>query len=100
MEAFDTAEDRAFREQARAFFAGNLPGDIKRAMLTGLPIGRDMADRWHAILFEKGWAAPNWPKEHGGAGWSLKQQYIFDQERASRSEERRIGKECRSRWSP
>ncbi len=83
MEAFDTAEDRAFRQQARAFFAKSLPEDIKRAMMTGLPIGRDMADRWHAILFEKGWAAPNWPKEHGGAGWSLKQQYIFDQERAS-----------------
>jgi alkylation response protein AidB-like acyl-CoA dehydrogenase len=83
MEAFDTTEDRAFRHEARAFFAKNVPDDIKRAIMTGLPIGRDQADRWHAELFAKGWAAPNWPKEHGGAGWSLKQQYIFDQERAA-----------------
>jgi alkylation response protein AidB-like acyl-CoA dehydrogenase len=41
-----------------------------------------MQNRWHRILLKKGWAAPNWPTEHGGTGWDLKQQYIFDQERA------------------
>jgi alkylation response protein AidB-like acyl-CoA dehydrogenase len=83
MEAFDTAEDRAFRKEVRAFFGANLSEDIRRAMLTGLPLGRELSDRWHKILLAKGWAAPNWPKEHGGTGWSLKQQYIFDQERAA-----------------
>jgi alkylation response protein AidB-like acyl-CoA dehydrogenase len=56
---------------------------FRRAMLTGLPLGRELSDRWHKILLAKGWAAPNWPKEHGGTGWRLKQQYIFDQERAA-----------------
>ena len=37
MEAFDTAEDRAFRQQARAFFAKSLPEDIKRAITTWVP---------------------------------------------------------------
>jgi alkylation response protein AidB-like acyl-CoA dehydrogenase len=83
METFDTAEDRVFRREARAFFQKSLPEDIQRSMLTGLPVGRDHSDRWHAILYAKGWAAPNWPKEHGGTGWSLKQQYIFDQERCA-----------------
>jgi len=83
MEAFDTPEDRAFRHEVRAFFEENLPDDIRRAQLTGLPAGREISDRWHQILLAKGWAAPNWPKEHGGTGWSLKQQYIFDQERAA-----------------
>jgi alkylation response protein AidB-like acyl-CoA dehydrogenase len=83
MEAFDTPEDRAFRHEVRAFFEQNLPDDIRRAQLTGLPAGREISDRWHKILLAKGWAAPNWPKEHGGTGWSLKQQYIFDQERAA-----------------
>lgn len=83
METFDTAEDRAFRQEARAFFQKSLPEDIQRAMLTGLPVGREYADRWHAILYAKGWAAANWPKEHGGTGWTLKQQYIFDQERCA-----------------
>jgi len=51
--------------------------------MTGLPIGRELADRWHKVLLAKGWAAPTWPKEHGGTGWSLKRQYIFEQERVA-----------------
>ncbi len=83
MEVFDTADDRAFRKEVRAFFAANLSENLRRAMLTGLPLDRELSDRWHKILLAKGWAAPNWPKEYGGAGWSLKQMYIFDQERAA-----------------
>ena len=32
--------------------------------------------------------------------WGLKQAIILRSEKLSRSEERRVGKECRSRWSP
>ncbi|HZT19402.1 MAG TPA: acyl-CoA dehydrogenase family protein, partial [Dongiaceae bacterium] len=83
MEAFDTAEDRAFRREVRAFFEQSLSDDIRRAMLTGLPLGRELADRWHRVLLAKGWVAPSWPKEHGGTGWTLRQQYIFEQERVA-----------------
>ena len=83
MEAFDTAEDRAFREEVRSFFRDNLPEEIRRTMMTGLPIGRELADQWHKVLLAKGWAAPTWPKEHGGTGWDLKRQYIFEQERVA-----------------
>jgi alkylation response protein AidB-like acyl-CoA dehydrogenase len=83
MEAFDTTDDRAFRHEIRAFFRENLPEEIRRTMMTGLPIGRELADRWHKVQLAKGWAAPTWPKEHGGTGWSLKRQYIFEQERVA-----------------
>ena len=83
MEAFDTTDDRDFRHEIRAFFRENLPEEIRRTMMTGLPIGRELADRWHKVLLAKGWAAPNWPQEHGGTGWSLKRQYIFEQERVA-----------------
>ena len=83
MEAFDTTDDRDFRHEIRAFFRENLPEEIRRTMMTGLPIGRELADRWHKVLLAKGWAAPTWPKEHGGTGWSLKRQYIFEQERVA-----------------
>ena len=83
MEAFDTSEDRAFRSEVRAFFEKSLPEEIQRSMLTGLPLDRELSDRWHRILLAKGWAAPGWPKEYGGTGWTLKQMYIFDQERAA-----------------
>ncbi|MFC0283478.1 acyl-CoA dehydrogenase family protein [Camelimonas abortus] len=35
---------------------------------------------WHRILYRKGWVAPAWPKEYGGAGWSVAQRYIFAEE--------------------
>ncbi|HKF60688.1 MAG TPA: acyl-CoA dehydrogenase family protein [Dongiaceae bacterium] len=83
MEAFDTTDDRAFRHEIRAFFRESLPEDVRRTVMTGLPTGREMADRWHKVMLAKGWAAPTWPKEHGGTGWSLKRQYIFEQERVA-----------------
>jgi alkylation response protein AidB-like acyl-CoA dehydrogenase len=83
MEAFDTAEDRDFRSEVRTFFKAKVTEDIRRAMLTGLPLNREMSHAWHTTLFRQGWAAPTWPKEHGGTGWTLKQQYIFEQERTA-----------------
>ena len=35
---------------------------------------------WQKLLFDKGWAAPEWPAEYGGTDWSLTQRYIFSQE--------------------
>ena len=35
---------------------------------------------WHRILHSRGWAAPEWPVEHGGTGWSVEQRYIFAEE--------------------
>jgi alkylation response protein AidB-like acyl-CoA dehydrogenase len=35
---------------------------------------------WHRILHARGWAAPSWPVEHGGPGWSIEQQYVFAEE--------------------
>ena len=37
---------------------------------------------WQKKLFEKGWIAPNWPKEHGGTGWTVNQKYIYETERS------------------
>ena len=31
-------------------------------------------------LYKRGWVAPYWPKEHGGAGWTPAQRYIFESE--------------------
>ena len=38
--------------------------------------------RWQKALAAKGWAAVDWPKEHGGAAFTPTQNYIFDLERA------------------
>ena len=39
-----------------------------------------LAATWHQALYRKGWAAPNWPKEYGGTGWSALQRFIFEEE--------------------
>lgn len=38
--------------------------------------------QWQQRLAERGWAAPNWPVEHGGAGFTPTQNYLFDLEMA------------------
>ncbi|MEU0499415.1 acyl-CoA dehydrogenase family protein [Mycobacterium sp. NPDC006124] len=39
---------------------------------------------WQRILNRQGWAAPAWPVEFGGPGWSLEQQFIFAEEYCAR----------------
>jgi alkylation response protein AidB-like acyl-CoA dehydrogenase len=81
MEMFDNPADRAFRSEVRSFFEVSLPEHIRQRTMTGLPLDRPMLEEWHKIVLARGWAAPSWPAEHGGTGWSLRQQYIFEQER-------------------
>jgi len=84
MEVFDTAADRAFRLEIRAFFEKHLAQSLRRAVQhLGNLIDRPTLMEWHNILLEKGWAGTSWPVEHGGTGWSLKRQYIYEQELAA-----------------
>ena len=73
-------EERAFREEVRAFIAERLPGDIRRKVQAGDPMVKDDFARWHRILSERGWVAPNWPKQYGGTGWTPVQKHIFEEE--------------------
>jgi alkylation response protein AidB-like acyl-CoA dehydrogenase len=73
-------EELAFREEVRDFIAQKLPADIRAKVDSGFPLTKNDATRWQKILFEKGWAAPNWPVEYGGTGWTPTQIYIFDDE--------------------
>ncbi len=73
-------EERAFRDEVRAFIATHLPQDIRRKVQAGDPLEKDDYARWQRILFEKGWVAPNWPKEYGGPGWSAVQKHIWREE--------------------
>jgi len=69
----------AFRKEVRDFLQANLPSD-----LIGIPrVGRSppyAQSRWQKILHAHGWGAPYWSKEHGGNGWTVQQQLIFDEE--------------------
>ena len=73
-------DERAFREEVRAFLRERLPRDIARRHARGYHPPKADLKRWQAILHEKGWSAPGWPREWGGPGWSAIQQFIFEDE--------------------
>jgi alkylation response protein AidB-like acyl-CoA dehydrogenase len=77
-----TDEEIAFREEVRAFFRDQMPDDIRQKQLDNVTLEREDFVRFQKILFEKGWAAPNWPVEYGGTGWTITQKYIFATELA------------------
>ncbi|KQZ99327.1 acyl-CoA dehydrogenase family protein [Achromobacter sp. Root565] len=75
-----TPQERQFREAVRAFAAEKLPDDIRAKVLRHQRLERDDYVRWHNILADQGWGAPNWPVEHGGTGWNALQRLIFEVE--------------------
>jgi alkylation response protein AidB-like acyl-CoA dehydrogenase len=72
-------EDIAFREEVRKFLAEKYPTHLR---------DKDMGERatkedyllWQKTLYERGWGAPQWPKQYGGTGWTSTQRYIFQEE--------------------
>jgi alkylation response protein AidB-like acyl-CoA dehydrogenase len=75
-----SAEDLAFQDEVGAFFRDEFPADIREAIDSGGQLSPEMQIRWQKLLYEKGWAAPNWPVEYGGTGWTPIQKYIYARE--------------------
>jgi acyl-CoA dehydrogenase len=69
----------AFRETVRAFLRDNLPDDLVQQTIA-MVSPRDAIIQWQRILTAQGWGAPYWAKEHGGTGWTVEQQLVFDEE--------------------
>jgi len=80
MELTYTAADLAFRDTVRAFLDANLPSDLQKKVRNHLRLSRQDYVRWHQIVARQGWAAPGWPVEHGGTGWSATQRHIWEEE--------------------
>ena len=77
-----SAEELAFRDEVRAFLEEKLPKEISDKVRLGEELTKEDMVRWHAILNERGWLAPNWPAEYGGCEWDAVQKHIFDVESA------------------
>ncbi|MDB5714400.1 MAG: acyl-CoA dehydrogenase family protein [Sphingomonadales bacterium] len=77
-----TPEDEQFRQEVRTFLEESFTPDLREEARrqTGVFAHGDLAQRWHHILYERGWIAPTWPREFGGAGFSHTQQYLFSVE--------------------
>jgi alkylation response protein AidB-like acyl-CoA dehydrogenase len=73
-------EETAFRDEVRAFLSEKLPAEMSDKVRAGKELGKEGHDKWHSILNEQGWLAPNWPREYGGAEWNAVQRHIFEEE--------------------
>ena len=78
-------EDLEFRSEVRDYFENEFPQDVLEKQRQAIPLTRDDVVRWHKNIYKKGWAAPNWPKELGGTGWTPVEKYIFADEQARAS---------------
>ncbi|CAM4357726.1 acyl-CoA dehydrogenase family protein [Bordetella muralis] len=75
----ESGQDAAFRAELRQFAQAHCPDEIRQIVASGEKITRPVYSKWQAILYQRGWAAPNWPVEYGGTGWSLRQRMIFEE---------------------
>lgn len=77
-----SAEDRAFQQEVRAWLDENWTQDLRERQSDSAlrKLTKDDHVQWQKRLAAKGWAAPNWPAEYGGAGFTATHNYIFDLE--------------------
>ena len=91
MDFADSPEQAVFRTEVESFFAKNFPAslevsdedDPRTRMEAGGEHG-DAIQQWRSALVEKGWIAPAWPKEYGGANLSPMEQFILNETVAER----------------
>ncbi len=77
-------QDRAFQSQLRAWLDEAWPESARRRQGRSHMARISPEDQvaWQQALAKQGWAAPNWPETHGGAGFTATENYIFDLETA------------------
>ena len=80
----DSPDQAIFREEVRSFITDNRPQKSEDA---GDESGwskdaRERTKDWRGALVANGWIAPAWPKEYGGAGLSINEQFILNEELA------------------
>ena len=78
-------DDLAFRDEVRRFIDENFDAEMraKLAQSKNGYLDKDGQLKWQRTLYKRGWAAPNWPVEYGGTGWTPSQKYIFESETAA-----------------
>ena len=77
MNADFSTEELAFESEVREFLDAEFPRAYRDKVDANIRLSKDELVNWQKILYRKGWAAPNWPQEYGGTGWSATQKYIF-----------------------
>ena len=73
-----TPDELAFRDEARAWLAANVPAEPLPSMDTAE--GFAAHQEWERRLADERWSVVSWPEEFGGRGASLVEWVIFEEE--------------------
>ena len=86
----DAAPDlETFRAETRAWLEANCPAEVRAPMPSEADMiwgGRKAVfatpahERWMRVMGERGWTAPEWPREYGGGGLSREQAKVLASE--------------------
>jgi alkylation response protein AidB-like acyl-CoA dehydrogenase len=78
------AEELAFQKEVRDWITANMPPEVAEESRRSRTshVSRERLLQWQKKLASRGWLCPNWPKEHGGPGWSSTEKFIFEMEMA------------------
>ncbi len=81
MDFRDTASQAVWRGEVRQFLKQELPQELTGQFFTRAPQAtKPLWDKWRGALASRGWVAPAWPAEYGGAGLSPMEQFILNEE--------------------
>ena len=88
----DSTDQATFRDDVAGFIRARLPeyyrrlaeqgdqGDWQTDRFLGDDEAKAAAAEWEAAVHERGWVAPHWPQEYGGAGMSSMEHFILNEE--------------------
>ena len=81
MDFRDTPAEATWRQEVRTFLLEQLPDAVRGPDYFEEGMDRDEAMReWRRRVATKGWIAPHWPEQYGGADMSAKDQFIMNEE--------------------
>ncbi len=79
MDLRDSPEEADFRKEVVDFIDSEAPKFPRGTRLEEVLV---KSGDWFRKLGARGWLAPAWPKEYGGAGMSVVEQFVFNEEMA------------------
>jgi alkylation response protein AidB-like acyl-CoA dehydrogenase len=79
MDFHDSPEQATWRDEVRSFIDAEQPERDEAPMMMERGRNPKLA-AWRDKIAKKGWVAPAWPKEYGGAGLGMMEQFILNEE--------------------
>jgi alkylation response protein AidB-like acyl-CoA dehydrogenase len=76
-----TPEEETFRQEVNAFITAECPPSLRGGGGFSFSNAADYMT-WRNKIAGKGWIAPAWPKEYGGASMTVMEQFVYNMETA------------------